>query len=253
MMTKNELKVFLDEKADFYEHPKFISSDPIQIVHEFEQLQDIEIVGLLTATIAWGQRKSIIANAKKLVTILENEPHRFIKEASNFETKQALAFVHRTFNGIDLSSFLSALKSIYQQHTSLETVFCAPTLTAQAGISQFRDAMLATGLPARTHKHISNPLKNSAAKRLNMYLRWMCRPSAKGVDFGIWNKFPLSSVMIPLDVHTGNVARKLGLITRKQNDWKALEELMTTLKTFDKNDPGKYDFALFGLGAFEGF
>lgn len=252
-MTSNELKDFLDQKAAYYEHPNFITSDPIQVVHQFDKKQDIEIIGLLTATIAWGQRKSIINNANKIVTILENEPYRFISEASNFETRQVLSFVHRTFNGIDLGAFLAALKALYQNNNSLENYFFVPNQTAKHGIVQFRNAMLATGLATRSHKHISNPLKNSAAKRLNMYLRWMCRPNTKGVDFGIWKQFPLHQIMIPLDVHTGNVARKLGLINRKQNDWKALEELMTTLKTFDKKDPGKYDFALFGLGAFEGF
>lgn len=252
-MTNNELKDFLNEKADYYEHTNFITSDPIQVVHQFDKKQDIEIIGLLTATIAWGQRKSIINNAKKIVSILENEPYRFITEASNFETQQATLFVHRTFNGADLVGFFDALKTLYKQHSSLENYFCTPKQSAKDGIVQFRNAMLEANIPSRSHKHISNPLKNSAAKRLNMYLRWMCRPNTKGVDFGIWKQFPLNEVMIPLDVHTGNVARKLGLITRKQNDWKALEELMKTLKTFDNLDPGKYDFALFGLGAFEGF
>lgn len=252
-MTNTELKTFLDEKAEQYEHPRFITSDPIQVVHGFEQKQDIEITALLTATIAWGQRKSIINNAQKLVHIMEGEPYRFITEASSFESQQALAFVHRTFNHIDLTGFLQALKKLYLTHNSLETYFCTPEGSAKAGIVQFRTAMINANLPERSYKHLSNPIKNSAAKRLNMLLRWLCRPAKKGVDFGIWKNFPLSSVMIPLDVHTGTVARKLGLITRKQDDWKALEELMTTLRAFDPIDPGKYDFALFGLGAFEGF
>jgi uncharacterized protein (TIGR02757 family) len=252
-MTTSELSEFLNEKADYYENPDFISSDPIQIVHQFERKQDIEICGLLTATIAWGQRKSIIANAQKMVDIMEGEPYRFITEATDSEMTRSTDFVHRTFNHIDLVGFFQALKALYQQHNSLEPYFCTSEGTAQQGVYQFRNEMIAAKIPARSHKHISNPMKNSAAKRLNMFLRWMCRPNAKGVDFGLWSKFPLSSVMIPLDVHTGNVARKLGLITRKQNDWKALEELMTTLKQFDSKDPGKYDFALFGLGAFEKF
>lgn len=249
--NKQELKVFLNEKAEQYESPDFISSDPIQVPHQFTKKQDIEIAGLLAATIAWGQRKSIIRNAFKMVDIMEQEPYRFITEASSYETKQAVNFVHRTFNHIDLIAFFNGLKQLYTQSESLENYFLADN--AYNGIAKFRAAMLDNNLPERTHKHLSNPYKNSAAKRLNMYLRWMCRPSKRGVDFGIWQQFPKSELMVPLDVHTGNIARKLGLLKRKQNDWKALEELMTTLRTFDSNDPAKYDFALFGLGAFEHF
>ena len=163
--------------------------------------------------------------------------------------------MHRTFNAVDLDFFFRALQNIYLNLGGLEAVFKAHEQYpgAMGRIVNFRDAMLATEHEKRSEKHLSNPAKKSAAKRINMYLRWMVRNDQQGVDFGIWNSIPSSELMLPLDVHTGNVARKLGLLKRKQNDWTALEELMTNLRKFDKVDPVKYDYALFGLGAFDKF
>ncbi|CDF79098.1 conserved hypothetical protein (DUF2400) [Formosa agariphila KMM 3901] len=254
-MTKNELKEFLDEKVILYNNPKFIESDPIQIPHQFTLKEDIEISGFLTATISWGNRKSIIKNAKSMMELLDNSPYDFVINHSEKDLESLNAFVHRTFNGDDLSQFIKSLNHIYTQHSGLEMLFSkyASTDSLQPSIHEFKNVFFENPHLQRTQKHISDPLKNSAAKRINMYLRWMVRNDNTGVDFGIWNSLSPSQLSCPLDVHSGNVARKLGLLSRKQNDGKALLELDTALRALDENDPVKYDFALFGLGVFEGF
>ncbi|SHI73271.1 TIGR02757 family protein [Arenibacter nanhaiticus] len=254
-MTKKELKEFLDAKVIQYNLPEFLQSDPIQIPHLFSIKEDIEISGFLTATIAWGNRKSIITNANKMMELMDSSPYDFIMnhEASDLEKLQG--FVHRTFNGDDLTFFVRSLKNIYKHHHGLEDVFskATDTLPLQAAISSFKSVFFEIPHPARTTKHISDPLKGSAAKRINMFLRWMVRDNTTGVDFGIWKKLSPAQLSCPLDVHSGNVARKLGLIKRKQNDGKALAELDANLRKLDPMDPVKYDFALFGLGVFEKF
>ena len=254
-MTKSELKEFLDTKVEQYNHPRFLESDPIQIPHRFVKKEDIEISGFLTATIAWGNRKSIINNANKLMHLLENSPHDFALNHSDKDLADLTNFVHRTFNGEDLAYFLKALKNIYKQHGGLEKVFQvgAQKNNLQPAISAFKKTFFELPHPQRTTKHISDPLKNSAAKRLNMYLRWMVRNNNTGVDFGLWKGLSPAQLSCPLDVHSGNVARKLKLLKRKQNDAKALAELDKNLRSMDINDPVKYDFALFGLGVFEKF
>lgn len=254
-MTTSELKEFLDSKVSQYHTPDFIESDPVQIPHRFNKKEDIEISGFLTATIAWGNRKSILKNAGELMGLLENSPHDFVMNHSNEELDHLQHFVHRTFNSIDLVYFLKSLKNIYQNHTGLEGVFTknAHSKSLQPSIHHFKKVFFELPHEARTQKHISDPLKNSAAKRINMYLRWMVRESSGNVDFGLWKKISPSQLSCPLDVHSGNVARKLGLLTRKQNDAKAVRELDDSLRKFDPDDPVKYDFALFGLGVFEKF
>lgn len=249
-MDQQSLKDFLDFKAAQYEHPIFLESDPIQLPHQFSKKADIEITAFLISTIAWGNRQSIIKSGRKLLEIMEQSPHEFV---CNYIPSD-LRFVHRTFNTDDLDFFLRSLRAIYAE-SDLETCFRPhPEIPGMQGrIVQFRSAFLASEHLARSEKHLSNPLKNSACKRINMFLRWMVRPNTRGVDFGIWKSIPPSELYLPLDVHTSNNARRLGLLTRKQDDWKALEELMISLRSFDPDDPVKYDFALFGLGAFEGF
>lgn len=254
-MTKKELQEFLDEKAVFYNQPKFIESDPIQIPHLFSQKEDIEIAGFLVATIAWGNRKSIINNGNKLMDLMDHAPFDFVMNHSEKDLITLSHFVHRTFNGSDLGYFIRALKHMYSNHGGLEHVFAkqAESETLQKAIHEFKKLFFSLPHLTRTEKHVSDPLKNSAAKRINLYLRWMVRPNDTGVDFGIWKSLLPSQLSCPLDVHSGNVARKLGLLKRKQNDGKALFELDTSLRKMDPNDPVKYDFALFGLGVFEKF
>jgi len=249
-MTKAELKAFLDERANFYNTPDFIKNDPISIPRQFRKKQDIEISGFLIATIAWGNRKSILTSGERLLKILKYQPHDFILNHTEKDLIACKGFVHRTFNDIDLMYFLLALKAIYTQYDSLEDVFVKhkSETDLQTAISNFRSEFLSFGAPQRTYKHVSDPLKNSAAKRLNMMLRWFVRQDNHGVDFGIWNRISPAELSCPLDVHSGRVARQLKLLKRKQNDAKAVAELDKNLRKLDPKDPVKYDFALFGLG-----
>ncbi|MBE9490102.1 MAG: TIGR02757 family protein [Bacteroidetes bacterium] len=253
--SKQQLKEFLDTKVYQYNKPKFIESDPIQVPHQFIVKEDIEIAAFLTATIAWGNRKSIIKNANRMVQLLDNSPYDFVMNHQNSDLENLLPFVHRTFNGNDFIQFIKSLKHIYNKHYGLESVFktYAKKDSLQQSIHQLKKVFFEIEHLPRTQKHISDPLKNSAAKRINMFLRWMVRRDNAGVDFGIWQSLSPTQLSCPLDVHSGNVARKLGLLNRKQNDAKALFELDTALRKLDPQDPVKYDFALFGLGVFEGF
>lgn len=254
-MNKILLKEFLDEKVSLYNQPNFIETDPIQIPHKFSVKEDIEIAGFLVATIAWGNRKSIINNGNRLMDLMGNSPYDFVMGYSEKKEERLSKFVHRTFNGEDLSYFIRALQNIYSNHLGLEAVFSkfATDSSLQPAIHNFKKVFFELPHQKRTEKHVSDPLKNSAAKRINMFLRWMVRDDASGVDFGIWQSLSPSQLSCPLDVHSGNIARKLGILKRKQNDAKALVELDAVLRDFDEQDPVKYDFALFGLGAFEEF
>ena len=269
VLTDKALLEFLEEKVSQYNRPSFIESDPVSIPHHFSRKEDIEIAGFLAATIAWGKRPIIIRNANLLMERMDLAPYEYVTAASAKELKKLETFVHRTFNGVDAKFFVLALRNIYLKHGGLENVFeeglknirskdtKANVLTdfspMQNAIIHFRETFISIKHNTRSDKHISNPGSNSSAKRINMYLRWMVRKDKAGVDFGIWKNISPSLLQIPLDVHVGNVGRSLGLLQRKQSDWKAVNELTAKLREFDKNDPVKYDFALFGLGIFEGF
>lgn len=249
-MKFQELKTFLDEKADQYNHPDFIESDPIQIPHRFSLKQDIEISGFLTATISWGNRKAIIKSAEKMLDYMGNSPYDFVLNFSETDLKPIEGRpLHRTFNGEDFAQFIRNLNRIYRENNSLENLFLIKESESSYyhSLERFRTFFLGEERH-RSHKHVSSTYKNSSAKRLMMFLRWMTRRDNKKVDFGIWDQLPQKYLSIPLDVHTGNISRKLNLITRKQNDWKAVEELDLILRKMDSEDPAKYDFALFGLG-----
>lgn len=251
-LTPEALHDLLESKFREYNHKGFIADDPLGIPHLFTLKQDVEISGLLAATIAWGNRKSIVKNARSLVEIMDNSPYAFVTGASKKELERLNRFVHRTFNGNDAIDFIMALRKVYRKHPSLENLFVAQG-NAMDMIAAFR-AQFVKGF-GTTHalKHVSDPVSGSAAKRLNMYLRWMVRRDKAGVDLGIWRQLDPKDLMLPLDVHTGNVARKLGLLTRNQNDARAVAEVTRNLQQFDATDPVKYDFALFGLGIFEKF
>ncbi len=250
-----DIKEFLDEKALKYNSPAFVETDPISIPHGFDRKEDIEISGFLTASIAWGNRTMILKNANKMTELMDNAPYDFVMNHREKDLERFKGFVHRTFNPADLVYFIGALKNIYARHGGLETVFsanCSATSTRPA-VQAFRDLFFILPHDPRTRKHVANPARGSAAKRINMFLRWMVRSDNRGVDFGIWKGIKPSQLSCPLDVHSGNVARKLGLLTRSQNDARALDELDARLRLMDPDDPVKYDFALFGLGVFEGF
>ncbi len=258
-MKKTELFEFLEEKAKLYERIAFIENDPISIPHRFSRKEDIEIIAFIVATISWGNRKSIISNGNKLCEIMGESPYDFVMNAgvSHFDKLnnrstdlKKIKFVHRTFNATDLQEFILALKKVYQSG-GLENAFSGEN--AMERIGNFRKEFTTHFNHSRTCKHVSDPFSNSSAKRLNMFLRWMVRSNKRKVDFGIWKSIPVADLMLPLDVHTGNVGRQLGLLKRTQNDWKAVEEITSALRKLDAKDPIKYDFALFGLGAVEKF
>ncbi|MEL6626635.1 MAG: TIGR02757 family protein [Bacteroidota bacterium] len=255
-MSPTELFEILELKHRQYNQPSFIDDDPISIPHQFTRKEDIEISGFLSATIAWGQRKTIINNARKLVEMMDMSPYEFVMNATEGELEPVTHFVHRTLNGQDCLHLILGLRAVYQTHGGLETVFSKGIQPqdedVMGGIMSARTAITSReDFPQRTHKHVANPSRGSSAKRINMFLRWMVRKDLQGVDFGIWDTIGMHQLIVPLDVHTGNVARKLGLLERKQNDWKAAKALTDCLKEFAPDDPVKYDFSLFGLGVYD--
>ncbi len=251
-LTKSKLKEFLDEKVELYNRASFIESDPISIPHQYNKKEDIEIAGFLAATIAWGNRKIIIRNANRIMAMLDYSPFDFIMNSNEAEFDSLGGFVHRTFNSTDLCYFLKALQHIYKYKGGLENIFHTHQTSdsLQHAVHELHRIFFELPHEKRTEKHLTDPYKGSSAKKINMYLRWMIRKDSKGVDFGIWDSISPSKLSCPLDVHSGNVARKLGLLKHKQNNARAVTELDTVLRSFDDKDPVKYDFALFGLGAF---
>ena len=252
-MNKYDIFSFLIEKAEKYECPSFIKDDPIKLPHQFSNKKDIEIIGFLVAIIAWGNRKSIIKSGKNIIKLLEDSPYDFILNHSLKDLKSLINFKHRTFNGQDLTYFVKRLKIIYLNEKSLENFIYIPNKNISEMQSKFHENFFIYPHKKRTEKHIANPSKGSAAKRINMFFRWMVRSNKNGVDFGIWNKIKPNQLSCPLDIHSGKVARRLGILERKQNDHKAVIELDSILKSIMPNDPVKLDFALFGLGIHENF
>jgi uncharacterized protein (TIGR02757 family) len=243
-----ELSVLLNDAYAQYAEPAFIEHDPIQLPRSFTSRA--ETIGFLTATIAWGQRVTIISNAKKLVGLMDEAPHDFVMNATAREIERLDPFVHRTFNGIDLRHFVHGLRHLYTEHGGIEEAFLMNGRIDDmcAAIARFKSRFFEPAHQPRTQKHVADPSKGSNAKRINMYLRWMVRPNDRGVDLGLWKKIPASALHVPLDVHTGRVARELGLLKRTQDDWKSVIELTEALREFDPLDPVKYDIALFAIG-----
>jgi len=249
--SSSELYEFLEEKYNYYNRPDFIQNDPISIPRRFGLKEDIEIAGFLAATISWGNRRTIIKNALDLMQRMDNAPFQFITQSGEKDLMAFKSFVHRTFNADDCIYFLNSLRNIYCNHNGLDSVFSHGLLkegSLKGSIIYFRTIFFELPHLTRTQKHIANPDKNASAKRINMFLRWMVRKDDRGVDLGIWPAIDQSKLFCPLDVHSGNQSRRLGLLYRKQNDWKAVEELTASLRRFDPLDPVKYDFALFGSG-----
>ncbi|MFZ1686958.1 MAG: TIGR02757 family protein [Flavobacteriales bacterium] len=245
-----EVKELLDAAYERLATPRFIEQDPVQVPRSFTKRGDAEVIGFLTATIAWGQRRTIIANAWKLARLLDDAPHDFVVNASAPELRRLDRFVHRTFNGVDLIHFVLGLRHLYAKHDGPEGAFLMNGRFADAAssIALFKRRFFEPRHQARTQKHVADPSKGSNAKRINMYLRWMVRPDDRGIDLGLWKRIPASALHVPLDVHSGRVARDLGLLQRTQDDWKSVVELTEHLRRFDPADPIKYDIALFGLG-----
>ena len=253
MMDFNELKDFLDFKVKQYNQPEFITNDPISIPKRFKKKEDIEIAAFLAASLSWGNRPAIIKASDQFLNLMDNEPYEFLIKAGSSDLSRFRKFVYRTFNGYDAMFFMESLKRIYIECSGLENVFNEGfDGTIKSSLIHFRSVFMGNQ-EVRTGKHVANVLKKSSAKRMNMFLRWMIRNDDAGVDFGLWKKISPSVLRLPLDLHTGNVSRKLGLLKRRQNDWRSVEEVTNELRRMDPEDPVKYDFALFGLGIFEKF
>ncbi|HDP74613.1 MAG TPA: TIGR02757 family protein [Bacteroidales bacterium] len=251
-----ELADLLNDRYRRYACLAFIDGDPIQVPHGFSNKHDIEISALFAATFAWGSRKSIVNSARKLMGIMVNKPYEFVMNFSKADEHALHGFVHRTFSSADAIEFVYVLRHIYTHLGGLEQVFTKGYRQKQLvhdAIQAYRDVFMECGVPARTLRHVPNVAAGAAAKRINMFLRWMVRPATEGVDFGLWRTIPTSALLIPLDLHTGRIARKLGLLQRKNDDFKAVNELTEALRKFDPADPVKYDYALFGLSLHEKF
>ncbi|UYQ92544.1 TIGR02757 family protein [Chitinophaga horti] len=252
---KAQLKPFLEAKVAHYDQPAFIDGDPVSIPHRFTKLQDIEIAGLFAAILAWGNRTTIINKCNELMAMFDNAPYDFILNHQPRERMKLMSFTHRTFNGLDLLYFVEYLQHYYTDINSLEHAFSGhmspDDATVEKGLIGFQKMFFMLEHPERTRKHISTPAKNSACKRLNMYLRWMVRQDENGVDFGIWQHIKPSQLVCPMDVHVARVAARLGMIEKAEANWRTAVQLTEQLKEFDPEDPVKYDFALFGLGVVE--
>ena len=251
-----EIKAFLEAKYLQYNNPSFIECDPISIPHSFSETHDREISGFLIAAIAWGRRDLILRSGRLMLELMDNSPFEFIMSANENELLRFSRFVHRTFNGTDCIYFIRALRNIYSNYGSMEDVILQGINdygSVKEGLSHLRLVFFSLPHSQRNEKHFADVMGGAAGKRLNMFLRWMVRKDNLGVDFGIWKKIDPAVLYIPLDLHSGNTARRLGLLTRKMDDWKAVEELTEILREFDPADPVKYDFALFGLGVNEKF
>ena len=256
LLNNDQLKEMLEEKVHFFNQPSFIANDPVSVPHLFTRKEDIEIAGYLTATLAWGQRVTIINKSRDLLARMDNSPYDFILNASGKNISSLDGYVHRTFQVDDCIFFVHALQEIFRNHGGLEAVFSEGYLknkSVKESISHFRNAFFSSEHLHRTRKHLPDPMTGSAAKRINMYLRWLVRCDNNVVDFVNWKSIIPADIICPLDLHTGTVARRIRLLNRNQDDWQAVEELTANLRTFDPSDPVKYDFALFGTGVNEKF
>lgn len=250
-MNREELHELLEHLHDKYNRAEFIEPDPISIPHSYCDRHDREVSGFLAATIAWGNRKAIVKSARRMMQYMDNAPADFVRNASPAELRHLQSYVHRTFNGQDFTDFVLGMRHIILNHGGIGEFFeCRYEATQDMAIvlSEFRREFFSCDHNSHCEKHLSSIDKGAACKRLNMYLRWFVRRDDRGVDFGLWQRIPMSAIYLPLDVHTGNMGRALGLLTRKQSDWKATVEITAALREFDPTDPVRYDFSLFGAG-----
>ena len=255
-MPNNDLKYLLESKFREYNNVAFIKSDPVSIPHRFSNKQDIEISGLWAAVLAWGQRATIIKKSLELLSLMDNAPYDFIMNHTENDLKKLIHFRHRTFNTTDTLYFIHFFHSYYSKNNSLEELFLTESdeMDMEEALNRFQRFFFnLPDAPVRTMKHIPSPIKGSACKRLNMFLRWMVRIDKAGIDFGIWKRIKPAQLICPCDLHVERVARRLGLITRKQVDWLTALELTENLRKFDPADPVKYDYALFGMGVIDKF
>lgn len=251
MIARPELRELLERLCDKYDRPEFIADDPIGVPHRFTDRADREIAGFFAATIAWGNRKTIVRNGHRLMRLMDDAPADFVRNASEREIAGLGDFVHRTFNGEDLRDFVLALRRMEERFGGIGAFFESryeATGDLRPVLAEFRQEFFACEHAPRCEKHLSAIVRGAACKRLCMYLRWMVRRDGRGVDFGEWTRIPMSALYLPLDVHAAEMGRALGLLVRRQNDWRAVEEITGALREYDAADPVRFDFALFGAG-----
>ena len=250
-LSREELRDLLEHLHDQYNRPEFIENDPISVPHSFTSRENREVAGLLASTIAWGNRKAIVKSAHRMMQYMDNAPADFVRNASEGELARLGSYVHRTFNGEDFKDFVRGVRGMFERFGGIgefvESRYEATGSMAQV-LSDFRREFFACDHNSHCEKHLSSIDKGAACKRLNMYFRWFVRRDERGVDFGEWRKVPMSALYLPLDVHTGNMGRALGLLSRRQSDWKATVEITESLREFDAEDPVRFDFSLFGAG-----
>lgn len=250
-MDFEQMRDTLEYLHDKYNRPEFIEADPISVPHSFSDLRDKEIAGFLAATIAWGNRKAIVRSARRMVEYMDSAPYDFVVNASESDLARLSTYVHRTFNGNDFIAFVRAMQRICHRYGSMGEMFQSMYErhgSVEGLLSEARREFFACDHDTHCEKHFSSIDKGAACKRLNMYLRWFVRSDDRGVDFGAWSRIPASALYLPLDVHTGNMGRELGLLSRRQNDWRATAEITESLRRFSAADPVRYDFSLFGAG-----
>lgn len=252
-MEAGELRELLDGLCDRFNVEAFVEADPVAVPHRYTRTDDREVAGFLSATIAWGSRPTIVRNGLRLMQRMDDAPADFVRGASAQELARLDGFVHRTFQSCDLQDFVTALRRMIAQWGSLGHFFeerYAATGDMRRVLADFRREFFSAPHRPRCEKHLSDIGRGAACKRLNMYLRWMVRRDGRGVDFGLWRRIPMSALYLPLDLHSGRVARGLGLLTRRTDDWRAVEEVTARLREFDPEDPVRYDYALFGAGMY---
>lgn len=244
----------LEAEAAAINRPEFIEDDPVKFPRLFNDLRDIEIVSLLVSSIAWGNRRSILADSSKMLSLMDYQPYKFMMEKGyeDLPTGDNRVNIHRTFFTDNLRRFLSGLHKVYEKHESLNDFVTKNGISsdpfpawrlAESLNKIFCDANNGVGdsrcLPLDTSK--------TALKRLNMALRWLVRDDGI-VDLGVWDSLRPSQLFIPLDVHVAGVSRDLGLLSRRSNDRQSVVELTDTLRQIRPHDPVLFDFALFGIG-----
>lgn len=235
------MKNKLDKLVLKYETKDFIKSDPIQFPHRFKDKIDIEIAGFISALFAFGKREMFISKLDFLFS-LANSPSELIYDFKKYSLDD---FLYRFIKSCDLIELLKILNKLYYiDKSSLEELFYQNDKFNYVTNYFYKNS----NIPSSSGFcfMFAKPQNNSALKRLNMFLRWMVRDGE--VDLGIWKGIKKSQLLIPLDTHVANISRKFNLLSRKQNDFRAVLELSEKLHEFDEFDPIKYDFALFGLG-----
>ena len=250
-LSREELRELLDELHDKYNNPGFIEADPISVPHSFTDPIDREVAGFMAATIAWGNRRAIVQSSHRMMRYMDNAPRDFVLNASEAELAHLATFVHRTFNGVDFQDFVRGLRHIIEGWGSVGGFFeqsYEQSGDVRTAISEFRKEFFNVEHDKHAEKHLSSIDRGAACKRIAMYMRWFVRRDERGVDFGQWTKIPMSALYLPLDIHTGRMGRAMGLLTRKQDDWKAVEEITASLREFSPEDPTRYDYSLFGAG-----